>query len=209
MTDHALDNCGCCDPSVPAPAIENPPGLPALSYRVGTHGTFLHRMLRRLPHERIEDAPNQIRYPLAHLATRTPDDPAIALLDAWALVGDVLTFYQERIANEGFLRTATERRSILEQARLIGYELSPGVSASAHLAFTVDTAVRFRADVDDSELDAYVASGEAAGCAGGYMAERRGAWLIEAIEGDWQNVIGLPIFALLASLRARGYRLPQ
>ena len=140
MTDHALDNCGCCDPSVPAPAIENPPGLPALSYRVGTHGTFLHRMLRRLPHEGIEDAPNQIRYPLAHLATRTPDDPAIALLDAWALVGDVLTFYQERIVNEGFLRTATERRSILEQARLIGYELSPGVSASAYLAFTVDTA---------------------------------------------------------------------
>ena len=140
MSDHELDNCGCCDPSVPASAIENAPGLPSLAYRVGTHGTFLHRMLRRLPHERIEDAPNRFRYPLSHLATRTPDDPAIALLDAWALVGDVLTFYQERIANEGYLRTATERRSILEQARLIGYELSPGVSASAYLAFTVDPA---------------------------------------------------------------------
>ena len=140
MSDHELDPCGCCDPSVPAPASENPPGLPRLSYRVGTHGTFLHRMLRRLPHEGIEDAPNRIRSPLADLTTRTTDDPAIALLDAWALVGDVLTFYQERIANEGFLRTATERRSILEQARLIGYELSPGVSASAYLAFTVDTA---------------------------------------------------------------------
>ena len=44
------------------------------------------------------------------------------------------------MANEGFLRTATERRSILEQARLIGYELSPGVAASTYLAFTVDTA---------------------------------------------------------------------
>jgi predicted phage baseplate assembly protein len=140
MSDHELDNCGCCDPSVPPPGIENPPGLASLSYRIGTHGSFLHRMLRRLPHEGIEEAPNQIRYPLSHLATRTTDDPAIALLDAWALVGDVLTFYQERIANEGFLRTATERRSILEQARLIGYELSPGVAASAYLAFTVDTA---------------------------------------------------------------------
>jgi predicted phage baseplate assembly protein len=140
MSDHELDNCGCCDPNVPAPAIDNAPGLPSLSYRNGTHGSFLHRMLRRLPHEGIEDAPNEIRYPLSHLATRSPDDPAIALVDAWALVGDVLTFYQERIANEGFLRTATERRSILEQARLIGYELSPGVSASAYLAFTVDTA---------------------------------------------------------------------
>ena len=45
----------------------------------------------------------------------------IALLDAWATVGDVLTFYQERIANEGYLRTATERRSVLELARLVGY----------------------------------------------------------------------------------------
>ena len=54
------------------------------------------------------------------------------------MVLDVLTFYQERIANEGFLRTALERRSLLELARLIGYELSPGVSASTYLSFTLD-----------------------------------------------------------------------
>jgi hypothetical protein len=52
-------------------------------------------------------------------------------------VADVLTFYQERIAGEGYLRTATERRSILELARLIGYRLRPGVAASVYLAFTV------------------------------------------------------------------------
>ena len=50
----------------------------------------------------------------------------------------MLTFYQERIANEGFLRTATERRSILEMARAIGYELNPGVAASTYLVFKVD-----------------------------------------------------------------------
>jgi hypothetical protein len=140
MSEHDLDNCGCCDPKVPAPTVANPPGLPWLAYRIGTHGAFMQRMLSRLPHEGIEDAPNQIRYPLARLATRSPDDPAIALLDAWSTIGDVLAFYQERIANEGFLRTATERHSILEQARLIGYELHPGVAASAYLAFSVDTA---------------------------------------------------------------------
>jgi hypothetical protein len=53
-------------------------------------------------------------YPLLNLTTRDPSDPAMALLDAWATVADVLAFYQERIANEGYLRTATERRSILE-----------------------------------------------------------------------------------------------
>ena len=52
--------------------------------------------------------------------------------------GDVLTFYQERIANEGYLRTATERRSILELARLVGYSLRPGVAATAYLAYTID-----------------------------------------------------------------------
>src|ERR1035438_8476224 len=66
-------------------------------------------------------------------------DPAIALLDAWAVVADVLTFYQERIANEGYLPTATERRSLLELARLVNYTLRPGVSASVYLAFTVQS----------------------------------------------------------------------
>ena len=71
--------------------------------------------------------------PLAGLTTRDPSDPSIALLDAWAVVADVLTFYQERIANEGYLPTALERRSLLELSRLIGYRLRPGVSASVRL----------------------------------------------------------------------------
>jgi hypothetical protein len=78
--------------------------------------------------------------PLGVLGTRASDDPAIALMDAWAVVGDVITFYQERIANEGYLRTATERRSILALARAIGYELDPGVAAETYLAFSVDDA---------------------------------------------------------------------
>jgi hypothetical protein len=97
-------------------------------------------MLLQLSRESIEDAPNVLRYPLSRLATRSTGDPAIAILDAWALVADVLTFYQERIANEGYLRTATERRSILELSALIGYQLNPGVASSTHLAFHVDDA---------------------------------------------------------------------
>jgi hypothetical protein len=66
---------------------------------------------------------------------------AIALLDGWATVGDVLTFYQERIANEGYLRTATERRSILELARLVGYKLRP-VSLRLFISLTRWTILR-------------------------------------------------------------------
>src|SRR5437773_6710890 len=80
----------------------------------------------------------QRTYPLKGLTTRELNDPSIALLDAWATVADVLTFYEERIANEGYLRTATERRSILELARLVGYKLRPGVSSSVYLAYTLE-----------------------------------------------------------------------
>jgi predicted phage baseplate assembly protein len=115
--------------------LYNRPALPALAYRIGAHAAFLRRMLARL--SRPDDAS---AHPLARLTTRAADDPAIALLDAWAVVADVLTFYQERIANEGYLRTASERRSVLELARAIGYELSPGVAASVYLAFNVEDA---------------------------------------------------------------------
>jgi hypothetical protein len=128
--------CGCCEGVeilTPLPTA-NRPGLPALLYRVGTHATFLETMKARL--SSLSLGPNL--YPLSKLTTRDPADPAIALLDSWSVVADVLTFYQERLANEGYLRTATERRSILELARLIGYTLRPGVAASVYLAYTLD-----------------------------------------------------------------------
>src|SRR6059058_4283688 len=124
--------CGCCEgiERLTPIAIVNRPGLDALVYRVGTHASFLETMLARLS---ASDFPE-----LRGLTIRSADDPSIALLDAWATVADVLTFYQERIANEGYLRTATDRRSILELARLVGYELQPGVAASVYLAYTLE-----------------------------------------------------------------------
>ena len=76
-------------------------------------------------------------------------------------------------------------------------------------SFSIDTGVAIRGDLTDDEIEGYIATGEGAACAGGYMAEKRGAWIVESIEGDWQNVIGLPLLPLLARLRARGYRLPR
>jgi hypothetical protein len=132
-----LDACGCCEGARPDEPVRNAPALPALRYRIGTHARFLERMQQAIP--QVLGAPGGPR-PLQALTARTTDDPTIALLDAAAVVADILSFYQERIANEGFLRTAVERRSVLELARTIGYELSPGVAASAHLAFTMEEA---------------------------------------------------------------------
>jgi len=110
--------------------LHNRPGLSALSYRVGTHASFMSSMLAALSGK---DAGA-----LKELRTRDHDDATITLMDAWATVADVLTFYQERIANEGYLRTATERRSLLEMARLVGYKPKQGVAADTYLAYTLD-----------------------------------------------------------------------
>jgi hypothetical protein len=139
VTDERAPLRGCDGCAVEPAELppENRPGLPALQYRLGTWSTFLARMLTQVPKQTVTDGTATFT-PLETLNRRAADDPAVALLDAYAVVCDVLTFYQERIANEGFLRTATERRSVLELARAIGYELGPGVAASTYLAFTVD-----------------------------------------------------------------------
>src|SRR5437660_6917490 len=129
-----LNDCGCCEGiAAETPLrIENRPGLSAIAYRVGTHAQFKETL-----HARLSSAGQPA---LTGFTTRDSDDFSIALLDAWATVGDVLTFYQERIANEAYLRTATERLSVLELARLINYELRPGVAAGTYLAFTIEEA---------------------------------------------------------------------
>jgi septum formation protein len=58
------------------------------------------------------------------------------------------------------------------------------------------TAVTFRA-LDEALLDWYVATGEWRGRAGGYAIQGAGAALVRAVEGDYENVVGLPLATLL------------
>ncbi|MEU3708785.1 putative baseplate assembly protein [Streptomyces catenulae] len=132
MTEYESCGCGCGghDERRADPALHNPPGRTALNYRVGDHGSFLAAMLDRLASP---------AYPaLRGLTVRTPDDPSVGLLDAWAVLGDLLTFHSERIADEGYLRTANEHRSLALLGRLVGHRPRPGVAADTHLAYTLD-----------------------------------------------------------------------
>jgi predicted phage baseplate assembly protein len=152
--------CQCCvgtEPRTPR-NVANPQGRPRLRYQVGQYGDFLRSMIAELGTitVRTEDllqtdallggafkgsAASQSHWPpnpLSALTTRLFDDPTMALLDAWSIVLHVLTFYNERIANEGYLRSATEFRSVLELARLVGYEPRPGVSATTYLAYQLE-----------------------------------------------------------------------
>ena len=61
---------------------------------------------------------------------------------------------------------------------------------------TTTTLVEFRC-LDDDIINWYVASGEWRERAGGYAIQGRGSALVAAIEGDYQNVVGLPVPTLL------------
>ena len=126
------ETCGCCDgvePSTPE-TVDNRTGLSSISYRIGEYAQFYESLLAGLS---SSDYPE-----LAALRTRDPGDFTLGLLDAVSCAADVLTFYQERIANESYLRTATERVSLQEMAKLIGYRLRPGVAAETSLAFALE-----------------------------------------------------------------------
>ncbi|MCD4525973.1 putative baseplate assembly protein [Nocardioides sp. cx-173] len=129
------DGCGCgCDPVVPQTPepVDNAPGQSSIGYRVARHSSVKGAILRGLSEH---DLPA-----LGGLGARDDVDPTIALADGFAAMADVLTFYTERLAHESFLRTATERFSVVELSRLIGYRPDPGVAADAWLAFTVEEA---------------------------------------------------------------------
>jgi len=146
-----------CGPEGAAPTPpSNRPGLSTLAYRIGTHASFLAGMKASAAtfvpgghRPGRADAP-----PLARLDPRNVDDPAMALLDVCAVMADILAFYQERIANEGYLRTATEASSIAALAAQVGYSPKPGVAASVHLAYDVQDAA--------SDAEVVIAAGSVA-----------------------------------------------
>jgi hypothetical protein len=132
MSEDVLDSCGCCEPGVRhTPAqVSNTPGRPAVQRRVGTASSFAATMAADLTAQAA----------LADFTNRRADDPAIALVDAWSVALDVLTFYSERLSNEGYLRTAVEPRSLVELAHSVGYTPGRGRAAATLLAFTLQDA---------------------------------------------------------------------
>lgn len=102
----------------------NRPGLDRIDYSIGCYAELRDLLLHRLD---LDQA-------LAGYSHRDADDPGIALLECAAILGDILGFYQERYANEAYLRTATWRESVAELVRLLGYRLRPGLGGRALLA---------------------------------------------------------------------------
>lgn len=72
---------------------------------------------------------------------RSAADFGMLMVDLFAYMGDVNLYYQDRLVNETFLGLATERRSVIEHLRLIGYELAPTAPSFAELDLVFDPGV--------------------------------------------------------------------
>jgi hypothetical protein len=116
-----------CDGGQPPPAA-NPAGLTEVAYRANDFNGFREALLTPLPGE-------------VQLTgwSPSPGDLGLQVLEWWAYLADVLTFYNERIANNNYLRTAAaqpgpKRQHVAGLARLLGYLPRPGITATGYVA---------------------------------------------------------------------------
>lgn len=73
---------------------------------------------------------------LPEWTSRSSNDFGVMLVELFAYMGDILSFYGDRIANEAFLETATQRNSVLALARMLDYRPNGTAAAKATLTFT-------------------------------------------------------------------------
>jgi hypothetical protein len=126
LFDPAYCGCNAADqPTAPA-VVWNRPSLSEIAWRRGRFAGFRAAALRDLT------------LALPALSTREGDDHAVTLVELWAAMADVLSFYQERIANEAYLRTAVSRDSVRRLVRLLDYKPFAGLAAEALVSFTLD-----------------------------------------------------------------------
>ena len=115
--------CPCSQPQFPK-VVCNPPDLPAIDYRVGDYLLFRDKLLRPAPGETQ----------LTGWQPGAQGDLAVQMIEWWAYLADILSFYNERIANEAYLGTAILPESANHLAQLLGYRPRPALGSKVTLA---------------------------------------------------------------------------
>lgn len=75
------------------------------------------------------------------------------------------------------------------------------IKSGASKSFYCETMVKFF-DLTDDEINAYIATGECDDKAGAYGIQGKGSVLVEKIDGDYFNVVGLPVSKLYRELKS-------
>jgi len=123
-----MKSCCPCDEFKSPGKPEIAAGLPALPRQLAGFVEYRLAMLRDIP----------LHPALLEWRARGGDDLGIMLLEMWAYALDILAFYDERIANETYLRTAVLRPSLRKLVELIGYQPRPALAASVVLGAIAD-----------------------------------------------------------------------
>ena len=93
-----------------------------------------------------------LRYP--NWAERSEADFGVMMLEALSAIADELSYYQDRVAAEATIGTATQRVSLVRHARLVDYEPSPAAAATTILQLEVASATPVPAGLECSALGA-------------------------------------------------------
>ncbi len=120
-------NCPCDDIVFP-PELVIHAGLERLPRQIATFPEFRSALLSWIGQEPA----------LAHWRARGSDDFGIMLLEMWSYVCDCISFYDEVMAQEAYVRTAQLRPSLRKLVALLGYLPRPAVGAKAELALLAE-----------------------------------------------------------------------
>lgn len=135
------------------------------------------------------------------LAGRATEDVLLAAdTIVWTEDGDVLGKPTDEKAARAMLLELSGRAHHVSTGVCLMH-LDPTAKALATRSFVETTRVSFF-DLTDEEIRAYVASGEPMDKAGAYGIQGRGRLLVSGIEGDWANVVGLPVARVVRELEA-------
>ena len=131
--------------------------------------------------------------------------------DALVIAADTLGVLNGKVL--GKPHTESEARKMLAMLSGKAHSVITGftimdAATNKSLTRTVETRVYLR-KLTSGEIDAYVKSGEPLDKVGGYAIQGLGAVIVERIEGDYFNVVGLPLRALAESLKEFGVKVLQ
>ena len=141
-----MNGCAGLDPACPCGTfvhpwvIENIPGLSVIAARSGDYEAYRHALLQSLPGEtelsRTEGGITTLLWrPTAE------GDLALQLVEWWAYLADILTFYNERITDEVLSRHCRIcLKASIASSHLLGYRPQPALGAKGTLAALVNRA---------------------------------------------------------------------
>jgi septum formation protein len=157
----------------------------------------------------VDETPGKNELPIPH-ARRLAAAKAAAIAEAGALTlaADTVVAVGRRILP----KTETEAEARAALALLSGrrhrvHSAVTLIDGEGGVRHRLSTSIVAFKRLSGEELDAYLASGEWQGKAGGYAIQGRAEALVRMVSGSWSGIVGLPLFETRALLRSAGYPL--